>query len=272
MRRQAFTLGEVLAAAGLLLLVTIPSFPVLPRAREAARQSQCMDNVKRFATGILMYAQDYNEAVVPWWGVFEYPRQPLNERFWLGRLQPYIGSQLLPPDPGKTYTAGGKPVGIHRCPEWTLERYLRGANMPDCYPGSLDHYLPFTQVFAHYSVVFHQTFLGGDGTPDNPHFQLAGSLLYPPAFGGVTRYLSEIRRPQETILFGDGATILDGRSTYVTVTIGCESQKVHGDGSNFAFADGHARFIEGNSERYLATTTVHGRTVWYKRYFTFSMP
>ncbi len=273
MKRQAFTLAEVLAATGLLLLVMIPSFPVLPRAREAARQSQCMDNVKRFATGILMYAQDYDGAVVPWFKMREYPGQPLNERFWIGLLQPYLQSQLLPPDPGKTYTVGGQPVGIHRCPEWTLERFLQGVNMPDCYPGTMDFYMPPTQVFAHYAVPFQMAVRGGSGTLKDPYYQWAGSLCYPPESGGLTRYLHEIKRPQETEILADGITFLDkGPSYVVTNGGGCESQKIHGNGSNFAFADGHARFIEGNAERYLDTTIENGRTVWYMRYFTFSMP
>ncbi|GIV20692.1 MAG: hypothetical protein KatS3mg023_2443 [Armatimonadota bacterium] len=272
MKRQAFTLAEVLAATGLLLLVMIPSFPVLPRAREAARQSQCLDNVKQFATGILLYAYDYDEAIVPWFKIREYPGQPLNERFWIGLLQPYIHSQLLPPDPGKTYTVGGQPVGIHRCPSWSAERYMEGVNMPDCYPGELDPFWPPTQVFAHYGIVFQMASRMGAGTPENPYYHSPGSLCYPPGSGGLTRYMPELKRPAETILIGDGLTFLDKGPTYVLVPFGCESQRVHSHGSNFAFADGHARFIENNAERYLSSTTEDGRTVWYKRYFTFSMP
>ena len=36
-------------------------FPVFARAREKARQSSCLSNVKQIGLGELMYAQDYDE-------------------------------------------------------------------------------------------------------------------------------------------------------------------------------------------------------------------
>ncbi len=272
MNRRGFSLGEVLAATGLLLLAVIPSFPVLPRAREHARQLQCMDNVKTMMFGVLMYAQDYDEAVVPWWKMREYVGQPLNERFWIGLLQPYIHSALLPPDPNRTYTVGGQPLGVHKCPAWTQQRFLEGVNIPDCYPSAMDAYFPPTQVFAHYAVVFQMATRGGAGTPQEPYYHFAGSLCYPPESGGVTRYLHEIKRPLETVLLGDGITFLDKGPTYVVIHIGCGAQKIHSDGANYGFADGHSAFIKGNSERYLATAEENGQTVYFMRYFTFSMP
>ncbi len=40
-------------------------FPVFARAREKARQSSCLSNVKQITLGILMYAQDYDERFSP---------------------------------------------------------------------------------------------------------------------------------------------------------------------------------------------------------------
>lgn len=272
MRRSAFSLTEVLAATGLLFLTLIPSFPVVPRARESARQAQCIDNIKVFSRGIAMYAADWDGAVVPWFKIREYVGQPLNERFWIGLLQPYIHSQLLPPDPGKTYTVGGQPQGVHRCPSWSLDRFLAGTNMPDCYPGAYDPLMPPTQVFAHYGIAFHMATRGGAGTPENPYYHYPGSLGYPSGEGGwLTRYMREIKRPAETVLIGDGITFLDNGPAYVVISIGCGSQEIHENGSNFGFADGHAAFIKGNAERYLSTTIEDGQTVYYERYFTFSM-
>ncbi|MCS7310547.1 MAG: hypothetical protein NZ741_10025, partial [Armatimonadetes bacterium] len=112
---------------------------------------------------------------------------------------------------------------------------------------------------------------GGAGTPENPYYHFPGSLCYPADMGGLTRYLPEIKRPAETILIGDGITMLDKGPTYVVISIGCETQFIHQDGSNFTFLDGHAKYIKRNSERYLATTTEGGRTVYFMRYYTFSM-
>ncbi len=38
-------------------------FPVFARAREKARQSSCLSNVKQIGLGVLMYAQDYDETM-----------------------------------------------------------------------------------------------------------------------------------------------------------------------------------------------------------------
>jgi len=38
-------------------------FPVFARAREKARQSNCLSNIKQQMTGVLMYAQDYDETM-----------------------------------------------------------------------------------------------------------------------------------------------------------------------------------------------------------------
>jgi prepilin-type processing-associated H-X9-DG protein len=42
-------------------------FPVFAKAREKARQTQCLNNQKQIATAVLMYAQDHDE-MLPAWG------------------------------------------------------------------------------------------------------------------------------------------------------------------------------------------------------------
>src|SRR5262245_13514748 len=40
-------------------------FPVFMQAREKARQTSCLSNVKQMSLGVLMYAQDYDEMFPP---------------------------------------------------------------------------------------------------------------------------------------------------------------------------------------------------------------
>jgi len=70
---------------------------------------------------------------------------------------------------------------------------------------------------------------------------------------------------------GDGITSLDRGPTYVVISLGCESQFIHQEGSNFVFLDGHSKYIARNSERYLMTTTENNQTVYFMRYYTSSM-
>ena len=270
MKRHGFTLIELLVVIAIIAILAAILFPVFAQARESARKTQCLSNGNQLGKAILMYAQDYDEAIVGWFKVTEYAGQPLWERFWIGMLQPYVKGEVNRPPAGQRWVAGGTPKGVYSCPSWSLSNYLRGANMPDCYPGALDPYMPPTEIFSHYGMVYQMAQRGGAGTQQSPYYHFAGSLVYPPP-NGLTRYLAEIRRPAETILMGDGITMLDRGTTNVLISLGCESQFIHQEGSNFVFLDGHSKYVSRNSERYLQTTTENNQTVWFMRYYTFSM-
>src|SRR5262249_1319333 len=64
-RPPAFTLIEMLVVIAIIAILAGILFPVFAQAREAARTTACLSNVKQIAGGMLMYAQDYDEAVLP---------------------------------------------------------------------------------------------------------------------------------------------------------------------------------------------------------------
>ncbi|MFP4248795.1 MAG: type II secretion system protein [Armatimonadota bacterium] len=59
--KRGFTLIELLVVIAIIAILAAILFPVFARAREKARQSSCLSNVKQISLGILMYAQDYDE-------------------------------------------------------------------------------------------------------------------------------------------------------------------------------------------------------------------
>jgi prepilin-type N-terminal cleavage/methylation domain-containing protein/prepilin-type processing-associated H-X9-DG protein len=61
MRRRGFTLIELLVVIAIIAILAAILFPVFAKAREKARQSSCLSNVKQIALAILQYAQDYDE-------------------------------------------------------------------------------------------------------------------------------------------------------------------------------------------------------------------
>ncbi len=61
--RRGFTLIELLVVIAIIAILAAILFPVFARAREKARQTSCLNNVKQLVLGINMYAQDYDESL-----------------------------------------------------------------------------------------------------------------------------------------------------------------------------------------------------------------
>jgi prepilin-type N-terminal cleavage/methylation domain-containing protein/prepilin-type processing-associated H-X9-DG protein len=60
-RRTGFTLIELLVVIAIIAILAAILFPVFARAREKARQSSCLNNVKQLTLAAMMYLQDYDE-------------------------------------------------------------------------------------------------------------------------------------------------------------------------------------------------------------------
>lgn len=74
--RRGFTLIELLVVIAIIAILAAILFPVFAKAREKARQSSCLSNVKQLSLGFLQYAQDYDER--------------LPESYWIQGTQPPI--------------------------------------------------------------------------------------------------------------------------------------------------------------------------------------
>jgi prepilin-type N-terminal cleavage/methylation domain-containing protein/prepilin-type processing-associated H-X9-DG protein len=58
---RAFTLIELLVVIAIIAILAAILFPVFAQAREKARQSTCISNLKQIGVACLQYAQDYDE-------------------------------------------------------------------------------------------------------------------------------------------------------------------------------------------------------------------
>jgi prepilin-type N-terminal cleavage/methylation domain-containing protein/prepilin-type processing-associated H-X9-DG protein len=63
-RRNGFTLIELLVVIAIIAILAAILFPVFAQARDKARQSTCLSNIKQLSLGVLMYAQDYDEQLL----------------------------------------------------------------------------------------------------------------------------------------------------------------------------------------------------------------
>ncbi len=64
-RQTAFTLVELLVVIAIIAILAAILFPVFAKAREKARQSSCLSNVKQLGVAYLQYLQDYDETFPP---------------------------------------------------------------------------------------------------------------------------------------------------------------------------------------------------------------
>ncbi len=97
-RRAGFTLIELLVVIAIIAILAAILFPVFAQAREKARQTSCLSNLKQVATAFVVYMQDY-DGVVPLYEsgaklVYNNVPQSMNS-YWPALLEPYTKNYTL---------------------------------------------------------------------------------------------------------------------------------------------------------------------------------
>ena len=94
--RRGFTLIELLVVIAIIAILAAILFPVFARAREKARQTTCLSNVKQLVVAVSMYAQDFDE----WLPTEDYNyggdgNTPGVDGSWRGAIMPYCKNVQL---------------------------------------------------------------------------------------------------------------------------------------------------------------------------------
>src|SRR3569833_3782856 len=92
-RRTGFTLIELLVVIAIIAILAAILFPVFAQAREKARQTACMSNLRQVGLAIQQYAQDYDESYVHTELGGDVDED--HEYYWGDMLQPYLKSWAL---------------------------------------------------------------------------------------------------------------------------------------------------------------------------------
>jgi prepilin-type N-terminal cleavage/methylation domain-containing protein/prepilin-type processing-associated H-X9-DG protein len=213
---KGFTLIELLVVVAIISLLAAILFPVFARARESARKSSCLSNLKQIGLGWMMYTQDYDE-VAPL--AVYYSDGGSIEHGWDFTLDyssgdydhPATSSGLLDP-----YIKNGQ---INNCPSFTSDAVGR----------------PYS------GYGYNTTYIGGEGEYDGSGLKHASTNL------------AQIEVPAETVLFADaGAWSTYSNSVIGQNYLRAPSDDLykaatadfrHNGTGNVAYADGHVKSV-----------------------------
>jgi prepilin-type N-terminal cleavage/methylation domain-containing protein/prepilin-type processing-associated H-X9-DG protein len=248
--RAGFTLIEILVVIAIIALLAAILFPVFARARENARRTSCLSNMKQIGLGMLQYAQDYDER---YYGAtrasdalaaFPQGSGTVGSGIgWAGSIYSYV-----------------KNAQVYKCPDDT--NLSSGANVPVSY--AFNHYAAATTLAAHQYPALGILFTEISGSLVNVTDPLeAGSAIYSATDNGQillwTDSTGKTRCCKTSSLSGDevvyhtrGAGVLDkqkGRMDDSDEPGPQPTQPRHFDGANYAFMDGHAKWLRPESVR-----------------------
>lgn len=233
-RTRGFTLIELLVVIAIIAILAAILFPVFAKAREKARQTSCLSNVRQLGTAAASYAQDCDETMPVPYGLGGNPPNTVCWNYW-HHIPPRGSANPLwlrePMNPFNSMTPYIKNTQIYTCPSAATYN-----------------------VYAETTPKVGYFFSGGAGgqglgvcaSPagtylmgDRGNNVTAGSILWP-WFDGAPLIAS----PQGTV-----ATYYTpwqhGMTHMLGVWTGDYNNQwldIHNDGWNYGFWDGHAKW------------------------------
>jgi prepilin-type N-terminal cleavage/methylation domain-containing protein/prepilin-type processing-associated H-X9-DG protein len=218
----AFTLIELLVVIAIIAIFAAILFPVFAQAREKARATACLSNLKQITLATLMYVQDY-DGTFPlytydyntyWVGGRDYYGQPLDKR--RGLIYPYL-----------------KNGDIEKCPSYAGDSNLGGVGYGYNVNIAGDGYDPTTFILVHPATdaaLTHSadTILFGDAGNHTDEKANAPADMNPSA------------GPAKEVI------ILEPPSNWCAPGYGCTASEDfrHQTFANFSFADGHVKAVK----------------------------
>ena len=103
--RKGFTLIELLVVIAIIAILAAILLPVFAQAREKARQTTCLSNMKQMGVGFMMYEQDYDVVCPPLAGPAPVNGDYINGVMtWDRLIQPYVKTNKVIVCPSDIYS------------------------------------------------------------------------------------------------------------------------------------------------------------------------
>ena len=212
--QNAFTLIELLVVIAIIAILAAILFPVFAQARESARRTSCLSNVKQMGVAFAMYTQDYDETTP---AVIHDNSLPYDPDFWV-IIQPYV-----------------KNINMFYCPdrtEWTMPTGDTCSGQEAVNP--LQRCIGYGYNWGILSNV--------PSGVVQPRVKFSGGYVYP----GVA--LAAIAAPADLFVYGDTGdnpryTICTNYIYQYYTSVKTSGGMRHGGRLNMNFAAGHAKSV-----------------------------
>jgi len=103
--KRAFTLIELLVVIAIIAILAAILFPVFAQAKQAAKKSADLSNVKQISLAVLMYTNDYDDLFPR--GYYPNPSAPSYWFTWREGVAPYVKNGQSQYAPGIPFMKGG---------------------------------------------------------------------------------------------------------------------------------------------------------------------
>jgi prepilin-type N-terminal cleavage/methylation domain-containing protein/prepilin-type processing-associated H-X9-DG protein len=228
-----FTLIELLVVIVIIAILAAILFPVFAQARDKARQTSCLSNLRQLGVAFLAYAQDYDETYPLANSTPEGATPGIGNVTWLFTVDPYIEAGMA----ASVADAGGKSIFV--CPAFDRSGRTAGANSPG------NPYRPSLS----YSV--NRALAGTMALNVAVERRLPSATLAKVQFPAQNVLITEARgRCVWTDGVDDPAVLAAIPDAVICSAEYFTGRARHSEGGNYAFADGHAKWFRAPSPNF----------------------